>query len=252
METTIHDVLESWGFDVEKIEENEEHESPDFVVSDARSVYLIELKTRDDDERLTQARGQALKLGKVFSEHMPLIHRNRLSGIIRKAQSQLSATTDVEVDYRLIWLAAVGRKQEAKIEQFQATLYGSTNIFELGSSEQLKTCYYFRNSDFFRYRDTLDAAILSWDNSARLCLNTYSPRYQQLKESILCQHFGRAVCDPIVEENSGVSYLVDSDVDRKNTQDVLGYLCTKYKCERIMNMDMGHHSATISVPHDAT
>lgn len=80
IESTIKGVLESWGFSVEKIPEStrQGEQTPDFVVNDAESFYILEVKTREDDPAETAKRDETLQLGALFAEHIPLVRRNTL------------------------------------------------------------------------------------------------------------------------------------------------------------------------------
>lgn len=183
------------GFSVDKISESNE-ESPDFLVDDGSTLHLVELKTRGDDSDRERARNEALDLGEIHAEVIPFIRKNRISGIIKKVQSQLASNNDVGGSSRLVWMAAIERNQHAKKEQILATLYGQTGVVDIRNDPLRKHCYYFYNSDFFRYRNILDGAILSWEDSAVFCLNSYSPNANDVRESnvfiavvmLLCIH----------------------------------------------------------------
>ena len=138
-----------------------------------------------DDPATQAARNAALAAGQVHGATIPLTHNNRISGIVRKAAGQLSSTgIDVQHHLKILWFTGVDFNGEAKHYQFMSTLYGSTRIFEL-DQRQLRECYFFRNSDFFRYREQLDGAVaayLSGDAvTMKLCLNPYSPNWQALR-----------------------------------------------------------------------
>jgi hypothetical protein len=151
--------LEHWGAIVEEIETSDSEQS-DFLAAIVMSVLLIEEKTKvDNPERLAKRR-QALDAGQVYSSSRRLIRDNRLSGVVRKAASQLASSSLRPHDFRLIWFTGTGYEAEALSEQFIATVYGTTNIIEMGSSH-FRRCYFFRNSDFHRHADTVDGAIVA-------------------------------------------------------------------------------------------
>lgn len=246
-------VLESWGFSVEKIPESKLHgkKTPDFLVTDSTSTYIIEVKTRADDPAETVRRNQTLKDGKLFESSLPLIRNNTVSGIVRDAILQLAENKDGNA-FRLVWLIATNRSQEAKSQQFEATLYGTTRMFDLDSGEGVHLpCYFFRDSDFFRFRDTLDAAIVSTSTSGKLYINTLSSRYDSFTKTRLYAHFGSAICNPVVEEAYGNAYIVDSDIDRKDENAVMSYLRSKYGCPKLTSIDLNYVSASVAYP-DAT
>ena len=112
-------------------------------------------------------------------------------------------------------------------------------------------CYFFRNSDFHRYRSTIDAAVAARiaGNTVtfKLCLNPLSPNYEELKVSPFASRF-KVVEDPIQAETDGDAYVVDGEIDRGDIQGVLKYLQEKYKTALLMNMDVAHVVASVSVP----
>jgi hypothetical protein len=249
-EPTFADVVfKHLGFDVEPIPTDVE-ERADWKVTVGPVVMLVEEKVKLDDRGMLVRRRVALDGGQVFPTHVPIKPDNTLSGITRKAAAQIVATAPhVSHDFRIVWFTAAGQLHEPRRMQYLATLYGTTNIFQLGQS-RLKRCYFFRNSDFFRHRNTLDGAVVAeiedQDISARLCLNPLSPRYEKLKASPLSASFGTAVVDPLKEEADGEAYLVDSDLDRTKTNEVLQFLQSKYRVDKIMNMDMSFARAEVA------
>ena len=174
------------------------------------------------------------------------MRKNRLSGIIKKATNQLRGYEETDI-LRIVWLLATGHLAEPRLLQFEATLYGLTTLLDW-SNQRGCICYFFYNSDFFRYRDVLDAAIVSTETKPKLLLNPLSPRYEHMKNSSLPKHLGKAVVDPIELEKEGKAYFVDSDVDRSDEEAVLGYLRDKYKSENIRNIPMHFMSGTVSIP----
>ena len=134
-----------------------------------------------------------------------------------------------------------------RLGRSKSTLYGTTSIVNLDSVEGAYPCYFFRNSDFFRYKNVLDAAIVSTTKSHKLCLNPLSCRCESLKNTELCARFGTAVRDPINEETAAKAYIVDSQVDSKDEEVVLTYIRKKYGKPKLMNIDLGYVSATVAV-----
>ncbi|MEO8332995.1 MAG: hypothetical protein ABI479_11240 [Gallionella sp.] len=250
-EPTYADVVfKHLGFDIEQIPAAEE-ERADWKVSVGGLVILVEEKLKLDNPDMLVRRRAALDGGEVYPTHVPIRPDDQLSRITRKAVSQIVSTAPhVPHDFRIVWFTAAGRFHEPKKMQYLATLYGLTNIFELEGSH-FKRCYFFRNSDFFRYRDTLDGAVVAeivdQDISAQLCLNPLSPRYEKLKASQLSDSFGTAIVDPLKEEADGDAYFIECDLDRTKTNEVLQFIQTKYCVDKVMNIDMGFASAEVVV-----
>ena len=231
------------GYQVDKIPEDEA-ESPDFFITDGSSSYVLELKTKFPSLKEVEKRRRILDSGEIHSIHELVIGKNTLSGIIKKAGGQLSRYYDEDV-IRVVWLLATGHLAEPRMLQFEATLYGSAPIV---SSQGASDSYFFYNSDFYRYREMIDGAIVSTESDAKLLLNPLSPRYAQLKTSSLPKHLGKFVVDPFELESHGKAFIVDSDVDRADREAVLNYLREKYGLADMMNLTMTYLSGTLTLP----
>jgi hypothetical protein len=242
-EPVIKRFFEGLGYQVEKITEDNE-ESPDFFISDGMSAYVLELKTKFPSTEEVEKRKRILYSGEIHNVHEDVIGKNRLSGIIRKAGAQLKRYNDENV-FRIVWLLATGHLAEPRMLQFEATLYGLAPIV---SSQGTGDSYFFCNSDFYRFREIIDGAIISTESQAKLLLNPLSPRYAELKISSLPKHLGTAVIDPVELESQGKAFLVDSDVDRDDKEAVLNFLRKKYGVEDMMNLTMTYLSGTMAFP----
>ena len=241
-------ILGRLGIGVQPIQTSNE-EQADFFATIAATVTLIEEKTKLDDPRHEAARNATLDAGRTHSSNLPIKPTNRLSGINRKAANQLaSSATTFNHDFRLVWFTATGSGCLGKQQQFIATVYGTTLIVELGNSKY-RTCYFFCNSDFFRFRENLDGAVAACsdgkDLSLTLCLNPLSPRYLGFKASPFVKAFASAVCDPVEDERAGLAFIVDGDIDRNNEDGVLEFLQQKYSTSPLMNMDLGYSALSL-------
>jgi hypothetical protein len=242
-EPVVKSFFESLGYQVEKITESEE-ESPDFLISDDSSSYVLDLKTKFPSSEEVEERRRILDSGEIHNIQETVINKNRLSGIIRKAGEQLSRF-DNENLFRIVWLLATGHLAEPRMLQFEATLYGTTAVVSsIGAGDS----YFFYNSDFYRYRELIDGAIVSTEKRAKLLLNPLSPRYARLKASSLPKHLGTVIVDPVELESQGKVFIVDSDVDRTDKDAVLSYLRSKYGIPDLVNLTMVYLSGTLDVP----
>jgi len=220
--------LSLMGMDVKKLECSRKDKRPDFLVKDDFESYLIELKSRFPDFQKLQNRNERLNRGETVEEKTKLGYANVLSGIIKKAASQLNSYTEEQVDYKLVWLHAQGYWLDLQYEQFEITLYGKVGIANL-VTQKIMPCYYYMASEFFYRQNEIDGAIISTNKGGKFCLNTFSKRYSALKKSKLCAKFGRAVCDPVAEEIQGRAYNIsDCDKDRRHEPGVLKFLQNKY------------------------
>ncbi len=245
-EPAIIEFFSTHGFEIQKISEGDE-QRPDFLAQDEQYAYLIELKTKFESEEKVQQRKEVLLKGEIYGDSIPVASNNRLSGIIRKAQNQLKGHLTDKKIIRVPWLLCTGHSAEARMDQFEATLYGSRSIMNLDKGG-MRTCYFFANSDFYRYRDSLDGAIVSTDSTARLLLNPYSKLFTELARSSLSKLKELNAVNPTNEETEGRAYIVEGDLNRNDEALVLSYLRSKYRIERIMTMTLQHISGTMLRP----
>jgi len=149
-----------------------------------------------------------------------------------------------------MWFTARGATANAKFHQANATLYGLTNVFELDSSE-MRRCYFFYDSAFFRFKDDLDGAVIGQlrgtEIELKLCLNPYSPRSELLKSSFLINFLKNAIVDPLADEAEGFCYIADTDINRKFTDLVLEYIANKYDLKMAQHINLSSVSGTILV-----
>ncbi len=244
-------ILKHLGFDVTPIATGD-GESADWIVTIDGEVALVEEKTKFEDEAEVGRRAAAYAAGKPFDSHAPFKTDNRLSGISRKAAGQLAASAaGIPHQYRLVWLTATGHMHEAKFHQYIATLYGSTNLVERSRIVPLRRCYFYRNSDFFRFREQVDGAVVAGSDGEhvnfKLCLNSLSPNFDLLRVSRTRAAFGAGVLDPLVDEAEGGAFVVDCDLDRSRENDLLEYLRVKYGTDYLMQMDMGMSSVSMAM-----
>jgi len=246
IEKLAKNILESeFGYQVKKISEGDK-KSPDFFVNGNGERFLIELKSKFDDEGTVRNIERTLAQGEVAEFSDITGRKNAISKIICEASEQL-ASIDIEVDYRMIWLMAVNRNQKMKKDQFKASLYGTATICDLDLLQTV-SCYYFGFNDFYRTKGVIDAALISTMEGGEFCLNTHSsPNYPKIKESFLAQKFGSACRDPFKEEKEKNTVIVDADIDRRDKQLVLKYLRAKYNRKKLQDMHGHYYSSIITV-----
>ncbi len=230
------------GYEIHKIPVSNE-ESPDFFIADDSSAYILELKTKLPSDEDISERAQVLSIGEIHNVDEKISFQKGLSKIISKAKNQLKNYKKGEDFLRLIWLLSTDYLAEPRLDQFEATLYGSAYLYSI---ERQGNCYFFYNSDFFKYREILDAAIVSTTSKGKLLLNPLSPRYEKIKNSSLIKHFQEgSVTDPILFEKAGQAFLVDSNVNRSEESAILQYLKGKYQINKIVVMNMHYMSGTM-------
>lgn len=240
-------LLMRWGIKVSDIPTSSKQES-DFLAEFGMCRVLIEEKTKFDDPIRHAQRIATLAEGEVYGTTTRLVRSNRLSGLIGDSAKQLMSSSEKQHDFRLVWFTSTGDDSEARFHQFIATIYGSTNIIEMNASHY-KRCYFYRNSDFHRYANIIDGAIVAHASEActtlKLCLNPLSPRYEALRDSTVVEPFSTAVEDPIALERRGEVFIVDSNIDRNDENGLHTFLQLKYNTLPLMKVDMGFTSASV-------
>lgn len=245
VEEAVAGFLRSAGFEVVLLPGRDEP-TPDLLATKGQR-FLIEIKTKEDDPAVLLDRRSRLDAGEVAGGAAPFTPQNTISRIIKKGSEQLAAYPSERSDFRLLWLLAIGADPEGQYEQFRATLYGLTNVVGPDDSS-LMPCYYLRHSAFYRWRDVLDGAVTSTLESGELCLNSYSPRHAELRDSALGALFGQGIVDPQALEQSGAAYIADCDLDRNDEEAVLRYLLRKYRRPALMPLNLGSLTAYVEVP----
>jgi len=126
-------ILEKLGFKVNKISVSNESgkKMPDFHILYGESDALVEAKLKEDNPEEISRRTKILDDGDVYySEHV-LGRNETLSGIVKKANKQLSADAGINSDFRIIMFIANCINASVVREQFIDTLYGRTEIIEM-------------------------------------------------------------------------------------------------------------------------
>jgi hypothetical protein len=249
LKTDISAWLRSNGLEVTVLEQRGQ-KTPDLLVETDGEKYLVEIKTKQDDESRLREEADRLSAGEVVLVASWWGPKNVIDGIVKEGVEQLISYADAGV-MRLLWLHAVGRDGESQVEQFFHTLYGVTNIIDIFDRSLNRQCYYFYNSSFFRFRESLDGAVLSrLSGQTRLLLNSLSPRYQQLRHSRLAQSFANAVVNPVVLEETGKIMIADCDIDRNDLGAVKSFLQEKYHRPALDHIHLGRQAMIVSLPID--
>ena len=246
-------LLKQLGFELEKLPVSTESgkKMPDFLIRSGAASALVEAKLKGDDPSEARHRTDTLNAGEVYASDHELGRNETISTIVRNASKQLGAAPGIKSDFKVLFFLMDCINSRVVSEQLVDTLYGRTSVIEYGKAPQAKSCYFYRNSDFFR-RNEIDAAIIGYipashDNATlRVCLNPYSPRYEELKLSELLLPFKGAVLDPIDEEKAGRAYIPDANIERKEHEftrafslydPVLQHLAKKYNTSQLIRCD---------------
>lgn len=250
-EDLIKVFIRDLGISIEDIPTVDEELTPDFILNDASSIYLLELKTKYSNPDKQILKEESFNMGILHETTESILPQNRLSGIIAHAKEQLDNAAKKDEVFRLLWLFVDSSVAEAHFEQFESTLYGSTSLVDWGEDRKSGTVFYFYNSDFYRYKDSIDAAFISNRKELKFCLNSYSPRYKRLKSTQLFLNLPGGIIDPLELEANGTGFIADTNIDRKERSAVTKYVVEKYNLSDLTRiMDMKAYSGTVQVNLD--
>lgn len=241
---TLRPFFSENGFTVADIPHVPDCESADFVLDDGSSKILLELKIKGEDCEEAETRSSILEAGEVYQRSESSLRRNRISALIRKAAAQLQKTP-LEADFRIVWFHCAGRYGQNHETRAVATLYGRRMLIHTEKKLKDYWGYYFDNSDFFAFRDTLSACVVSWSGRCQLCINDLHEKADLFRKSNFRKIFNDGYIDPAEFEQEGEAYIVDGNVDRTNEQSIHSHLMLKYNCGKLLDLDLTMHSAEI-------
>ncbi len=240
------------GFEVADIPCSRESgkQTPDFHLAKGAEEYVVELKIKGDDEEELARDSAVLAAGQILERSVPLSPRNTLDGVIEYGHKQMLEFDPQLRCFHVLWIHCDGRDAHRLEERFRLTLFGQQRLVSLQGTHVLHA-FYFHNSSFWRFRDALDGAILSFSNggnlSAKLCVNTVSTRVDAFRASALFALHRDGRCDPEAFKRDGDAFIVDGNVDRTHEAAVLAFLRAKYGIEHLQTFGMGAYSVLAPV-----
>jgi hypothetical protein len=215
-------VLSNLGFRVQYVPVSDRR-TADLLVSDDEAEYIIEVKDKSEAESLAQLRREVLASGELYEQSDPLSRDNRISGILADAQQQLDRTPKREGTFQIIWFHATGIDADLKLRQAFATFYGHVALIAMNPRLPITAeCFYFDYNAAFDL-PTVEALILADRKQLQVCLNEFSHRAAEFRQSPLCRKFAEqdGVVDPVAMEANGRIIRCRADVSRKNEADVI-------------------------------
>lgn len=248
-EQYVKEVLEShFKLKVEKIPEGDKR-TPDFSAYNDKENYLIEVKEKGANPDHDNERELAFENNTIFQLVESLDSKSVLQNVVRDAKKQIDSYADDQDVFRVAWVHCTGTGFAAMPDKIITGLYGS-KIVVTSAHDQAMTCYYFGFSQFYKYKDNLDAVMVSNQrNEFILCLNNFSPRYERIKESQLVLSMPKGVRDPYADNANGKAMIVDGEVDRRNSKEVLNFLKERYNLESVNILNMTHFEVHSSIPY---
>lgn len=251
-ETLAANFFMEGGFEVRKIIESKEQnvKRPDFLVRDAHSTYIVEVKEKLEDEDRLDATQEALKTEGEYSFSVKLEPDRNIENVVKDGKKQmLQFDSETEHDH-LIWLHCDGANYDLRWEQAECGLYGMEPLVGVGGDDKQSVyCLYFKNNLFFNLK-SIAGVVLSKPVDAgfeiSLKLNPFYARYESFAESTLRKSFGIGVFDPQEKIDSGEMICVDSPMSRKDETEVIQYLNNKYD-RNLMRMPMNYCTGVVAI-----
>lgn len=214
-------VLSDLGFHVEDVPVSDDR-TADLLVSDGESQYLIEVKDKEEADTHAQERREVLGRGDLYKQADLLARDNRISGILLDARDQLDATPKSTKTFQLIWFHATGVDADLKYRQAFATFYGKVDLIALHPrSHDTHPCFYFDYSAASNM-PSVDALILTDSKSLQVCLNEFSHRADEFRDTLLYRKFAGqdGVIDPVALAADGQIVACRVTMPRKNDDEV--------------------------------
>jgi hypothetical protein len=232
LKAIVQNFLKQGGLEAVPIPEGPT-KTPDFEVLGDCEECLVELKTKEDDPRELEKDRGILAAGGFLTKSRPIAYGNSLANKIEEGCRQFAEYDGANAKLHILWLHCVGIDAQLLYENSLTTLFGTAIVV----SEQLPTaieCYYFGHSAFIRYKDMLDAAIVSHDSNTpgylelQFCVNCASDKISRLRATRLYKYLAKYMYDPDEQERKGAAFIADVCCPRNTDDEVLSYLRQKY------------------------
>lgn len=247
----VENVLASLNLPSSRIPESGKR-TPDYLISLPKRDVLLELKIKSDNPDQIETSQAVMASGGIGSRSKALRPTNTVSRVISDGAKQM-IEHDLQNDcHHILWLHASGYDAHAHWEQLLFTLYGSQRLVSTERGNMI-LCYFFHDSEFWRYRKTLAAAFVSiWKSegnlSVQLCINPHYPKKSEFRDSEIYTAFSNALLDVEQIEDGEGAFFMDGNCDRKEIPAVLDYLRAKYSLNHLQTFEMGYQYAGMWVP----
>lgn len=226
------ELLARWGVHTARVPTVPGVRTPDLRGSSGADLFAVELKQRDSDRFVDALLATA---DPQVAEGLPPLAVSRDQAVqsrIRESVRQLRG--EAEATFRIGWVHCEGFDSDTDQAQLQNSFLGTEYLLDRGIGGRAYACHFFRESDFWRYRTDLDAAIVSRQVAhdkvnVSVLLNPYSPRLDRLRASeFIAGVSPGALVDVLAEEVEGTCLIADCAIDRRDATGVLAYVCEKY------------------------
>lgn len=238
---------------VSKIPEREEDgvKTPDFECNyDNGEKYIIEVKEKNHNPELHAEQEEAFSNNEIFEVISPVEPRAVLEDKIRDGGKQISHYATDKKLFRIVWVYFTGIDSYAAFTNMEKAIYGKKLISVLDDPNNVyvKDCYYFDYSYFYNFKDTVDAVVLSRNSEAKICLNNFSEKYDEIRQSKFISKFEKGVIDPIVDVEENRTFIVDAPIPRKDKEKVFSYLREYYGLKKLGCMYEETYQNSFQIP----
>ena len=224
--------------------------TPDFLVDGEVPGYVLEIKSRFDDESFarelargyTEVRSQSLGYARWAADNA------------RNAMHQFASGDPLGSRFWVLWFAVKRLSAtEAIFSQVIGTLYGVRQVAywdEATETAHGRECLFVVPGVFERWPQ-IDAAIVTRGDAITLCVNEFTDRALAFQSSLLSQAFirrGGPVRPSDLEANRGFWSIADRTIDRSSEEAIRRYLSDRYNVKNVYVLDVKVHSASATVP----
>lgn len=256
-------IFQDHGFKAEKIPREEGKLTPDLKVKNSQLTYFIELKTINNPGNFEELNQHLEDLEKGLKESRKGIRKERevlitshhggdnkgYPGRLEKALEQVYSPIEVSNSLKIVWIHSNNYIENSGFEHARRYIYGITTVWPQIGGGDVKECYYFSSEcKFFlpssqEESKVFDGAILSCGELFVLCLNPFSPLYDELKGSKLFTIVD-GWCDPLELERKGEIYIASLDADRTSQKTLAAHLKQKYSLGDLMFLEPRDYKST--------
>jgi hypothetical protein len=228
------------------------HKTPDFLIDGEQPGYMLEVKSRFDDENFSKE----LERGYTDVRSRALGHDRWAVDNARRARKQLISRDPTRERFWVLWFAVECLSStKAMFDQVIGTLYGVRQVMywdEASQSAHGRDCLYAVPGVFERWPD-IDGAVVTVGNSITLCVNEFSDKTQDFQSCRLYQSFARRggpVTPSDLEAKSGFLSIADRTIDRTKENIVAQYLSQRYGLQQVHILNIKAYSASVVVPKE--
>src|SRR5690606_7858599 len=120
---------------------------------------LLEVKTKEDHPDEIRELSRQLQSGRVVERSKPADSWDGLRKIIKNGVKQMQAIDPAHRCHPALWFQCTGIDAAVAEVRMEATLHGTQKLVSTDVANVI-TAYYFHESAFYRFRDSLDGVVI--------------------------------------------------------------------------------------------